>query len=275
MFITPNLPSTLVVTVKNDTGVTDIEITATLVYRVDDMVRTVTRVQVVATSAINSAITFPLQAYSELLSLYISEKANAPVYISTYLRYPGPDASSPIFQGMKSGWLMNGAASTYYGIDFLNEKPSEWAMWAYRAVITQEHTTSYAVVIKISPVTGNSMKVIHTQIGPDDNGGDRQVTATINDGTYDVSRIFSLTTLDNETGNVLPNLGAAAGDNALPAFRQELPIEGPDELRITAVSLAESETLTVAVRALIKNAAPTVTISTTTYSSSVTYNKVI
>lgn len=153
------------------------------------------------------------------------------------------------------------------------------ATWAYSAVYTQSNAGGGNVIITVTPGAGSELMIDYIRTGLDNYGADRAVYFDIYDGEATPERqvnLLTLGTVDNEY-LVWPYLGATDDLTTLRP-RQMQMISGTDNLRLTFDSLANTETVTLSIRARIRGVMPTVAhaLSTGTVGApTVVYNTVI
>ena len=149
-------------------------------------------------------------------------------------------------------------------------------IWAYRAVFTQTNAGGGNVIVTIA--CNERTLFLYGTIGTDNYAVDRDVTVWIEDSAGNrIGNLMFTTPTDNVRLPIIFDSVAAVADNATMKLHQRL-LQGTDErIKIQASALAQNETLTLAIRALISDWPPTITTTGSggTVTTTVTYDKVI
>lgn len=151
----------------------------------------------------------------------------------------------------------------------------DYPMWAYRAVFKQTDAGGGNIVVIINP-TGR-FRLLYGTIGPDDYAAARTISSYIDDGSdHLVARLIeSGTSINNVTIPLISDASLSGGE--ANQIQKTVEMSGIDLLKISANSLAQNEELTISIRALIERGIPTIDISDSggTVTITETYNKVI
>lgn len=143
----------------------------------------------------------------------------------------------------------------------------EAVIWAYRAQLTQGTTTTDAeIAIDITPNKGSPMRILSIILGKDDYGTAKGINVKkIDENLANLDFLMS-DVIDN--AHILGPIQAVGsntdtspfttdGVNANGRKTDEDIIANPDILRVNALDLIPTETLTVSIRALILHKPPT------------------
>lgn len=149
----------------------------------------------------------------------------------------------------------------------------DFGYWMYQATFTQTNAGGGNVIVDISLGDPYFCEVEILSIGPDNYAAVRNIDIILRDTDNDaIAYLFS----DNVDNSLIqfPNFGA---DSDTRLNKERLQLGGTDKLSIEATALAQNETLTVNIRAKLKNKKPGVvtTRSTGTVTTSEAYNEVV
>lgn len=150
------------------------------------------------------------------------------------------------------------------------------AIWAYRAVATENNAGGGTLTLDIEPTVGYLLLPKIIMVGRDNYGAARTISGYVYDKDgNDIYRFFSQG-LDNQA-IVVPTSGDLIAANNDGALHSPIRIQGPDLLKFQAGAVAQTETFTLAIRALIFGRKPTVTWSSsgTLGTVTTTYNEVL
>jgi len=127
----------------------------------------------------------------------------------------------------------------------------DWFIWQMRAVYTQTDVGGGTVVAKMAPLGGEVMELVSLAIGPDNYEAGRNLDIYIEDsaGNNILSVVGGVISIDNVKVNV-PGLPAVLAGGNKPNIK-DLLIAGEDKLVVSVASLAQNETVTIAIRAKI------------------------
>lgn len=145
-------------------------------------------------------------------------------------------------------------------------------LWAYRAVFTQTNAGGGTVLARF--IANERTVIVYGTIGKDDYAADRDITGRLTDGTNVIGIVMPETPTDNE---ILHLPVATSTVDAGAQLEKRLVLGTGDELQIITSALVQTETLTVTIRALIRDWPPTVSIAGSggTVTVTTTYDKVI
>jgi hypothetical protein len=150
------------------------------------------------------------------------------------------------------------------------------ATWVYHTVGIQSNAGGGNGIVNFAIDEGNEVIFQRIIIGPDNYGAARSITVTVRDETPANVAIWGSLSMDNQTLSIPASALAAA--NAIQDTTGDLSrlVTGAMTLRVTAVALAQNETLTIGIAARIRGAIPTVTTtgSTGTWEIVTGYSKV-
>ena len=150
-------------------------------------------------------------------------------------------------------------------------------MWAYRAVFTQTDVGGGSILAKIT--ANERMVILYGLIGQDDYAANRTLAASILDSAGNIiGNPCENTEMDNSR-LAIPGSGEGAAFTVENAneFDKRIVMGAGETLAIQMTNVVQNETMTVAIRALIRSWPPTVTTTGSggTVTTTVTYDKVI
>lgn len=152
----------------------------------------------------------------------------------------------------------------------------DYSLWAGRFIVTQ--VAGGGGTVRLQFIANERMVVLFGTIGQDDYAANRTITVWLGDGTNIIGKVMEPLALDNvRIPFPVTGEGAAITANAANEFGRVVVLGKGDVMYVTAADLANTETLTVVIRALIREWPPTVntTGSSGTVTLTTTYNKVI
>jgi len=137
-------------------------------------------------------------------------------------------------------------------------KNNDFQIWHYRAVVTQNNAGATTVGIDVSPVMGTKVQSILAVIGKDDYAAGREVNGYWLDSSgKGLGTIIYDASVDNAN---IHSSGQKTEDGAVASLEADYPYVGkhfnewittPDTIRFLGVTLAQNETLTIIVKAIV------------------------
>lgn len=145
-------------------------------------------------------------------------------------------------------------------------------LWVYRCVFTQTNAGGGTVFARF--IANETMEILYVTIGKDDYAANRDVTGRLTDGTNVIGIVMPTTAADDQMLTI--PVAASTADAGQQSEKSIILAQG-DELQILTGSLVQTETLTIAIRALVSSVKPTVSVTGSggTVTQTVTYNTVI
>lgn len=153
---------------------------------------------------------------------------------------------------------------------------SKWMRYTARYVFTQSNVGGG--IIRGNIVFPEKAVLLWCTVGPDDYSAAKAINAYLRDDVPNTIARLGTFSLDNVSAT-FPNEDASLyADGDGPLFKNKIDIGADQDISVLTASLAQTETLTITINALIKTTVPTTnsTGSTgTVAAASVTYSKVI
>ena len=149
-------------------------------------------------------------------------------------------------------------------------------LWAYRAVFTQTNAGGGNVIAGFTATERTVL--LYGMLGQDNYAANRSISVFIYGPSGNkIAIIMFNAAIDNQFFSFPVDDISVAAANDGPQFEKRIVLGKGDRIAVEATSLIQNETVTVTLRALIRDWPPTVatTGSTGTVTTTETYNKVI
>ena len=149
-------------------------------------------------------------------------------------------------------------------------------LWAYRAVFTQANAGGGSVRVNVT--ANERVLLLYGRTGPDDYAANKVLTVKLFDSDdNEIAMLFSNGVVDNMAFPFPITDISVVVDKDGPQLEKRLLMGKGDYLRFDVGGLVQNETLTVAMRMLIRSWPPTITTTGSggTVTTATTYDKVI